>query len=119
MILTAYLDESGTHTGAKVSAMAEFVGNARQWRKYEKRTGSYLSATASRCFTPSMCAMATEILRIGRSIERSSFWTSFSTLSMTLLKVALSHSFGMKTTNTIRDCTGQEKRGETPSTPLC
>ncbi len=39
MILTAYLDESGTHTGAKVSAMAEFVGNARQWRKYEKRTG--------------------------------------------------------------------------------
>jgi hypothetical protein len=33
MILTAYLDESGTHTGAKVSAMAGFVGDARQWRK--------------------------------------------------------------------------------------
>jgi hypothetical protein len=39
MILTAYFDESGTHTGAKVSAMAGFVGDARQWRKYEKRTG--------------------------------------------------------------------------------
>jgi Protein of unknown function (DUF3800) len=38
MVLTAYLDESGTHAGAEVSAMAGFVGNARQWRKYEKRT---------------------------------------------------------------------------------
>ncbi|MGO9806398.1 MAG: hypothetical protein ACLPKH_06725 [Rhodomicrobium sp.] len=40
MVLTAYLDESGTHAGAKVSAMAGFVGNARQWRKYKKRTAS-------------------------------------------------------------------------------
>src|SRR5260370_2142808 len=39
MILTAYFDESGTHAGAKVSAMAGFVGDNRQWRKYEKRAG--------------------------------------------------------------------------------
>ena len=39
MILTAYFDESGTHAGAKLSAMAGFVGDARQWRKFEKRVG--------------------------------------------------------------------------------
>jgi len=37
MIFTGYLDESGTHAGATVSAMAGFIGDARQWRKYEKR----------------------------------------------------------------------------------
>jgi hypothetical protein len=40
MVFTAYLDESGTHAGADVSAMAGFVSDARQWRKYEKRTGA-------------------------------------------------------------------------------
>jgi hypothetical protein len=39
MIFTAYLDESGTHAGAELSAMAGFVGDARQWRKFEKRAG--------------------------------------------------------------------------------
>jgi Protein of unknown function (DUF3800) len=39
MILTAYFDESGTHAGAEVSAMAGFMGDARQWRKFEKRVG--------------------------------------------------------------------------------
>lgn len=38
VIFTGYFDESGTHSGAKVSAMAGFVSDARQWRKYEKRT---------------------------------------------------------------------------------
>jgi len=37
MILTAYFDESGTHAGSKLSAMAGFVGDTRQWRKFEKR----------------------------------------------------------------------------------
>src|SRR5258708_7110725 len=37
MIFTAYFDESGTHTGANLSVMAGFVGDARQWRKFEKR----------------------------------------------------------------------------------
>ncbi len=37
MILTAYFDESGTHTGAGISGMAGFVGDAHQWRKFEKR----------------------------------------------------------------------------------
>jgi hypothetical protein len=36
---TAYFDESGTHDGAPVSVMAGFVGNARQWLKFEKRAG--------------------------------------------------------------------------------
>lgn len=39
MILTAYFDESGTHAGSGLSAMAGFVGNARQWTKFEKRAG--------------------------------------------------------------------------------
>jgi hypothetical protein len=38
-IFTAYLDESGTHQGTKVSVMAGFVGDERQWRKFEKRSG--------------------------------------------------------------------------------
>ena len=37
MILTAYFDESGTHGGSPLSAMAGFLGDARQWRKFEKR----------------------------------------------------------------------------------
>jgi hypothetical protein len=37
MVFTAYLDESGTHAGAELSAMAGFVGDERQWRKFEKR----------------------------------------------------------------------------------
>jgi hypothetical protein len=36
---TAYFDESGTHSAAEVSVMAGFVGDARQWRKFEKRAG--------------------------------------------------------------------------------
>jgi hypothetical protein len=39
MILTGYLDESGTHRGASVSVMAGFVADARQWGKFEKRAG--------------------------------------------------------------------------------
>jgi len=39
MVFTAYLDESGTHAGSPISAMAGFVGDARQWRKFEKRVG--------------------------------------------------------------------------------
>ena len=38
MVLTAYFDESGTHGGAELSVMAGFVGEARQWRKFESRT---------------------------------------------------------------------------------
>jgi hypothetical protein len=37
MILTAYIDESGTHGGSPVSTMAAYLADARQWRKYEKR----------------------------------------------------------------------------------
>jgi hypothetical protein len=39
MIFTGYLDESGTHAGAPISAIGGFVGEARQWRKFEKRVG--------------------------------------------------------------------------------
>jgi hypothetical protein len=37
MIITGYFDESGTHKGAAVSVMAGFVGDSRNWRKFEKR----------------------------------------------------------------------------------
>lgn len=39
MVFIAYLDESGTHARAAISAMGGFVSDARQWRKYEKRAG--------------------------------------------------------------------------------
>lgn len=38
MVLTAYIDESGTHGPSPVSVMAGYVADARQWRNYEKRT---------------------------------------------------------------------------------
>ena len=38
MILTAYLDESGTH-GGDVALMAGYLAEARQWRKFERRAG--------------------------------------------------------------------------------
>jgi hypothetical protein len=38
-VLTAYFDESGTHAGSEISGMAGFVGDARQWGKFEKRAG--------------------------------------------------------------------------------
>jgi hypothetical protein len=38
MMLTAYIDESGTHGPSPVSVMAGYVADARQWRNYEKRT---------------------------------------------------------------------------------
>jgi len=37
MILTAYMDESGTHGPSAVSVMGACVGDVRQWRKFEKR----------------------------------------------------------------------------------
>jgi Protein of unknown function (DUF3800) len=39
MDFAAYFDESGTHGGSELSCMAGFVGEARQWRKFEKRAG--------------------------------------------------------------------------------
>jgi hypothetical protein len=39
MIFTAYFDESGTHAGAELTAMAGFLIDPRQWRKFERRTG--------------------------------------------------------------------------------
>ena len=36
--LTGYFDESGTH-GGEVALMGGFMSDARQWRKFEKRTG--------------------------------------------------------------------------------
>jgi hypothetical protein len=39
MVLTGYFDESGTHAGSELTLMAGFVGDARQWRKFEKRAG--------------------------------------------------------------------------------
>jgi hypothetical protein len=42
-IYTAYFDESGTHGAADLSVMAGFIGDARQWRKFEKRIGKLFS----------------------------------------------------------------------------
>jgi hypothetical protein len=47
---TGYFDESGTHAGTKVSTMAGFIGDARQWRKYEKRTSRLFARYGVRVF---------------------------------------------------------------------
>ena len=39
MIFTAYFDESGTHAEAELTGMAGFLGDRRQWQKFEKRAG--------------------------------------------------------------------------------
>ena len=53
MALTAYSDESGTHGGAVASAMAGFVGDARQWRKFEKRVRENIYDSCQTYFMPS------------------------------------------------------------------
>jgi hypothetical protein len=50
MVFTAYFDESGTHVGSGISAMAGFIGDARQWRKYEKRTAKLFARYRVRVF---------------------------------------------------------------------
>ena len=35
MILTAYLDESGTHAGSPATVMAGIMGHAKQWQRFE------------------------------------------------------------------------------------
>ena len=50
MILTGYFDESGTHAGSELTLMAGFVGDARQWRKFEKRAGKLFGRFRVRYF---------------------------------------------------------------------
>lgn len=37
MLIVGYFDESGTHDSAPLSLMAGYIGDARQWRNFEKR----------------------------------------------------------------------------------
>lgn len=37
MILTAYLDESGTHAGTRFLTVGGFIGQARDWREFDRR----------------------------------------------------------------------------------
>jgi hypothetical protein len=39
MNITAYFDESGSHTGAPVTAMAGYVADERQWQRFNARVG--------------------------------------------------------------------------------
>ena len=42
MLITAYMDESGTH-GSKTMLMAAFAGDITQWRKFEKKASALLN----------------------------------------------------------------------------
>lgn len=42
MILTTYIDESGTHGDSAVTVMAGYVGHSGQWRKFDKKWGRML-----------------------------------------------------------------------------
>jgi hypothetical protein len=37
MNITAHFDESGSHTGAPVTAMAGYVADERQWQRFNAR----------------------------------------------------------------------------------
>lgn len=76
MIFTAYLDESGTHAGALISAMGGFVGDARQWHKFEKRAGKLFKRFR---VEQSTCGVVTKISKAGRWIEKSSSTMNSST----------------------------------------
>jgi hypothetical protein len=43
MVITGYFDESGTHGESPVSLMAGYIGDARQWRNFEKRARKLFS----------------------------------------------------------------------------
>jgi hypothetical protein len=43
MVITGYFDESGTHGGSEVTVMAGFLGDVRQWHKFEKRSAKLFS----------------------------------------------------------------------------
>jgi hypothetical protein len=62
MILTAYFDERGTHAGAEISGMAGFLGDAKQWRKFEKRVTKLFKRFAWTYFMPSMLGGALNLL---------------------------------------------------------
>ena len=66
MIFTAYLDESGTHAGAKVSAMGGHVASARQWRKYGVRTYKLFKRYGVKNITQSTCGAEMGTSRAGR-----------------------------------------------------
>lgn len=42
MILTAYIDESGTHSPCPFTVMAGYVGDARKWARFDKRWAKLL-----------------------------------------------------------------------------
>ena len=50
MILTAYMDESGTHDGSHATIMGAFLGSARQWSAFQRRLDSIRSQYGFRIF---------------------------------------------------------------------
>jgi hypothetical protein len=44
MLLTAHLDESGTHETSPISIMAGYLGTAEQWRAFESDWTALLQA---------------------------------------------------------------------------
>ena len=56
MILTAYLDESGTHDGSPVTVMGGMLANARQWEAFEKGFGKLKAVHGFQIFyTQTVC----------------------------------------------------------------
>ncbi|MFZ0124569.1 MAG: hypothetical protein WAL48_10335, partial [Xanthobacteraceae bacterium] len=73
MVFTAYFDESGTHAGAEVSGIAGFVGNARQWRKFEKRATKLFARFRVDVFHTIDVRHSDKDFEVGRWIERWNF----------------------------------------------
>jgi len=69
MIITAYLDESGTHDGSQLTLMAGYVGYSGQWRKFDKKWAHTLARFNISCFHAKDFVKATREFR-GWSNER-------------------------------------------------
>ena len=82
MIFTAYFDESGTHAGAELTGMAGFLGDRRQWQKFEKRAGKLFKRFRVDVFHAIDVRRSDKDLLVGVWTAKSNFSTSFSTSSM-------------------------------------
>ena len=120
MILTSYLDESGTH-GGDVTIMAGFLADARQWRKFEKRTIEAVRSLPRRYFSRhGRESAATRILRAGRLIGRSEFLDEFQhiineTTEMGYAAILLEKDYQVLPLAAV----AAERRGRMPDTRFC
>jgi hypothetical protein len=117
MVFTAYFDESGTHAGATVSTVAGFVADARQWRKYEKRSARLFARCGVKVFHAIDVRRGHGDFKAGKLIEKLNSWMSSNTSSMKRSKAVWPRLSGRMITGTTGVCIGPRKRDVIQNTP--